>query len=115
GTVPEPITVLNARAVDRLTAAVRARPLLAPKKGKGIRVGEATDAYFADRNRQRRSALTGQTVNQSRATLRMFAEFTRDAPLDSIRRNDVASFLSTLAEMDPSYGKRSSAKKMKFD
>ena len=115
GTVPEPITVLNARAVDPLTAAVRARPLLPPKKGKGIRVSEATDAYFADRNRQHRSALTGQTVNQSRATLRMLAEFTRDAPLDSIKRNDVASFLSTLADMDPSYGKRSSAKKMKFD
>jgi hypothetical protein len=75
GAVPQPISVLNARAVDPLTAAVRARPLLAPRRGDGIRVSEATNEYFADRNRQRRSAWTGQTVNQSRATLWMFAEF----------------------------------------
>jgi len=115
GAVPEPISVLNARAVDPLTAAVAPRPLLAPRQGKGIRVNEATDAYFADRNRQRRSAWTGQTVNQSRATLRMFAEFTRDSPLNSIKRNDVANFLANLARMSPAYGKRSSAKKMRFD
>lgn len=70
---------------------------------------------FSDRNRQRRSAWTGQTVNQSRATLRMFAEFTRDVPLNSIKRNDVASFLANLARMSPAYGKRSSAAKMRFD
>ncbi len=115
GTVPDPITVLNARAVDPITAVVRERPLLAPKQGKAMRVSEAADAYFADRNRQRRSALTGQTTNQSRATLRMLSEFTRDAPLDAIKRTDVAAFLSALANMNPSYGKRSSAKKMKFD
>ena len=50
GAVPEPISVLNARAVDPLTAAVAPRPLLAPRQGKGIRVNEATEAYFADRN-----------------------------------------------------------------
>jgi hypothetical protein len=75
GAIPEPVSVLNARAVDPITAVVRARPLLAPKKGKGIRVSEAASAYFADRNRQHRSAWTGQTTNQSRATLRMLAEF----------------------------------------
>jgi hypothetical protein len=56
GAVPDPISVLNTRAVDPLTAAVRSRPLLTPKQSKGIRVSEATDAYFADRNRQSRKA-----------------------------------------------------------
>lgn len=114
GDVPEPIHILNARAVDPLTADVAPRPVLAPRQGKGMRVSEAAEAYLDHRNRQRRSALTGQTTNQSRATLRMFAEFTRDAPLASITRNDVASFLSNLARIDPDYGRRSSAKKMTF-
>ena len=115
GAVPEPASVLNSRAVDPLTAVVQARPLLAPRQGKGIRVSEATKEYLADRNRRRGSAWTGQTINQARATLRMFAEFTRDAPLNSIRRKDVADFLASLARMSPSYGKRSSAKKLTFD
>jgi len=115
GGVPEPISVLNARAVDPLTAIVSPRALLAPRQGEGVRVSEAAKSYFADRNRQRSSALTGQTTNQSRATLRLFSEFTRDAPLSAIKRRDVADFLSNLARINPSYGRRSSAKKLKFD
>jgi hypothetical protein len=65
GQVPEPLSVLNARAVDPFTATVQPRAQLAPKQGKAIRVSEAAKAYIADRNRDRSTAWTGQTLNQA--------------------------------------------------
>lgn len=110
GQVPEPVSVLNARAVDPLTAVVRPRLRLAPRQGKGIRVSEAAEAYIAHRNRERRGAWTGQTNGQARTTFRLFTEFTRDAPLNTITRHDVSSFLSALSQLDPNYGRRSAGK-----
>ena len=108
--VPEPVSVLNARAVDPLTAAVRQRPRLSPKQGKGVRVSEAAEAYIAHRNREKKSQWTEQTKGQARTTFRLFSEFTRDAPLEGISRNEVDTFLSTLAKLDPNYGRHSAGK-----
>jgi len=110
GAVPEPVGTLNAKAVDPLTAAIRPRNRLSLKQGKGIRVSEASEAYIASRNRERRGAWTGQTRGQVRTTFRLFKEFTRDASLDSIIRNDIASFLSALSRLDPNYGRHNSGK-----
>jgi integrase len=112
GAIPEPLAVLNAHAVDPLTAKVPPPTRLAPKQGSAIRVDEAAAAYIADRNRERRGAWTGQTLNQFQTTLRFFGEFTRNAPLDAITRKDVASFLTTIGQLDPNYGRRNAAKKL---
>jgi integrase len=73
-------------------------------------VSEAAEAYIAYHNRERRSGWTGQTHGQARTTFRLFREFTRDAPLEAITRNDIADFLSTLSLLDPNYGRRSAGK-----
>ncbi len=110
GEISEPVSVLNARSVDPITAEVARPTRLAPKKGKGLRISEAATAYIADRNRQRQSAWTGQTLNQAQTTLRLFADFTRDAPLATVTRNEVASFLNAIGQLDPNYGRRAGAK-----
>lgn len=112
GEIPEQLSVLNARAVDPITAALRPQARLAPRQSKGLKVAEAGNAYITDRNRHRRGAWTGQTMNQSRATLRLFTEFSRDASLQTITRGDVAKFLSTIAQLDPNYGRRSATEKL---
>jgi integrase len=110
GAVPEPISVLNAKAVDPLTSVIKPKAYLAPKRGDGIRVGDAASGYIGDRNRRRRGAWTGQTQNQARTTFRLFKEFTRDAPLAEITRNEVAAFLNTIGQLDPHYGRRGATK-----
>lgn len=107
GQSPEPIGVLNAIAVNPVTGALPPAPLLYPKKGTGIRVHEAAAAFIEERARPKKGGWTKQTCNQASATLRLFEEFTRNAPLQSITRADVASFLATLSRFDPSYGRRS--------
>jgi len=108
GEVPEPVSALNARAVDPITAAVRQRPRLSPKQGKGIRLSEAAEAYIVHRSRERH--WTEQTKGQARTTFRLFGEFSRDAPLAAIARSDIDEFLSKLARLDPNYGRHSAGK-----
>jgi integrase len=106
GASQEPVPVLNGRAIDPLTAEV-ARPSRLPhRKGEGLRVSEAVKLYVAERNREKKRAWTAQTLRQVQGTFRLFVDFTRDAPLASIIRKDIAAFLSALAELDPSYGRK---------
>ena len=112
GQVPEALPVLNSRAIDALTATVRLQTHLSPMKGGGIRVSEAATAYIADSNRERRTAWTSQTRNQVEGTLCLFADFTRDAPLAAITRENVADFLAAIGGLDPNYGRRSTEKNM---
>lgn len=107
GEAQEPVPVLNGRAIDPLTAEVALPALLPVRKGKGLRVSEAAKAYVAERNRQQKKAWTGQTLKQAQVTLRLFTDFTRDAPLTSIDREDVANFLAKIATLNPGYGRRS--------
>jgi integrase len=115
GQVPEPVSALNARSVDPITATPLPRTRIAPRQGKGPRVSEAASAYIAERNRQRRTAWTGQTLNQAQTTFRLFADFTSDAPIDTIKRSDVASFLTAIARLDPNYGRRITGKKLSLE
>jgi integrase len=105
GDAQEPVPVLNGHAIDPLTAEVALPARLPHRKGKGLRVSEAAKFYVAKRNRDKKNAWTGQTRKQAQATLRLFADFTRDAPLASVTRKDVAAFLSGLAKLGPGYGR----------
>lgn len=114
GETISPVPVLDPSAVDPITAAVRLPTRLTPKHGPGIRVSDAAEGYVAEKTVPRRGAWTGQTAGQARATLRFFEEFTSNRPLAEIARADVAKFLSNLASLDPSYGRRSAYKRMTF-
>jgi hypothetical protein len=115
GEIPEPESIMNARAMDPITGEVQPPRHLSPRTGKSLRIKEAAAAYIADRNRQRRSAWTEQTLSQAETTLRLFAEFMRDAPIETITRSDVAAFLATIATLNPHYGRRINGKQLKLD
>ncbi len=114
GEILKPVSVLNARAIDPITAEVARPKRPSPKKGNALRVSEAAAAYVADRNREKRSGWTAQTRNQAETTLRLFADATRDAQIDAISRRDVADFLEKIASLDKNYG-RHAMKKLSLD
>ncbi|HKU65957.1 MAG TPA: site-specific integrase [Rhizomicrobium sp.] len=106
GETPDPISVFNPRAIDPITNEVRLPTKPAAKVGKAVRFSEAVEAYIADRNRQKKTAWTAQTLGQMRVTFRLFEKFCRDAPLDAMERSDVADFLDKLGGLNPAYGRR---------
>ena len=112
GIAPQPVGTLNARAVDPISGTVRQPIRPAPSTSAGIRIHDAGEVYIADRNRNQRGAWTAQTRNQTQATFRLFEEFTRNAPLPTITRANVAAFLSTLSRLHPNYGRHSGTGKM---
>lgn len=107
GAIPEPVQVLNSKAVDPVTAALRPVTRLSPIDGPGLRVKEAADGFIAERNRLQEDAWTAQTLHQARATFRFFDQFTSNRPLVDIKRKDIANFLTAIAGLDPNYGRRS--------
>lgn len=107
-----PISVLNARAIDPITAEVQLPNRLPSRKGKGLRIKEATVAYIAHQTRNGDNTWTEQTRGQVETTLRLFADFTRDAPIETVTRREVAEFLAAIAKLDPLYGRRSSEKEL---
>jgi integrase len=110
----KPVSVLNARAVDPITAEVARPKGPSPKKGTALRVSEAAATYLADRNREKKSRWTEQTRNQAETTLRLFADATKDAQIDTISRREVADFLNKIASLDKNYG-RHAMKKLSLD
>lgn len=108
GDIPSRPPVLHPKAIDPVAGKVRVPESLGPRQGKGLRVEAATEAYLSGQT------WTGQTRGQAKATLRFFKEFTRDAPLETITRKDVAAFLTALARLDPNYGRRSAHEDLKF-
>lgn len=112
GVAPQPLGIIDVRAVDPITGAVAQPVRPTPKQGGGIRVREAGEAYVAEKSRRQRGAWTAQTRSQAEATLRLFEEHVRNAPLQSITRANVASFLAIMAKLDPNYGRHSSTGKM---
>ncbi len=100
------LPILNPHAIDPITNELRLPTKLAARTGKSVRFGEAVEAYIADRNRQKKTAWTAQTLGQMRVTFRLFEKFVRNAPIDAIMRSDVADFLEKLSGLDPTYGRR---------
>ena len=85
------------------------QPVRRNRHGIAPEVSKAANAYIAERQRDNTARLTAQTANQMRATFRLFANHTEDAPLDSINREDAASFLDAIAGLHPHYGRRPGA------
>ena len=70
------------------------------------------EVFLAERQRDKSAQLTAQTASQHRATYRLFADYTQDAPLDGITRDDAVGFLDTIARLHPHYGRRPGAAKL---
>lgn len=110
----EPVGTLNTIAVNPITATIPVPALLPPKDGKGIRVNEAAKAFIASHMPPNDEPWTKQTRNQAAATLRLFEDFTRNAPLRFISSEDVKAFLLKLSGLDPNYGRYSGHGKLTF-
>lgn len=81
------------------------------RHGTAPRVSEAGETFLAERQRDRSARLTAQTAAQHRATFRLFTDFTNDAPLDAVTRDDAVGFLDTIAVLHRHYGRRPGAAK----
>ncbi len=79
------------------------------RHGTAPKISEAANAFIAERQRDKTARLTAQTANQMQATFRLFTDHTGNAPLDSINREDAVSFLDTIADLHPHYGRRPGA------
>ena len=105
GRVPPPKPILNPKAFDVLTGEPLQGTRLAPMKGVSIRVRQATKEFLDASYTGRSQGWTEQTRRQTKVSLRFFADFTKDAPLDSVTRQNVAAFIEALAKLHPDYGK----------
>ena len=112
----EAVLKAQAAAIAMLERGIEPPPLkghLARRNRKGTapKISEAADSFITERQRDKSARLTTQTANQMQATFRLFSDYTHDAPLDSITRDDAASFLDTIAGLHPHYGRRPGASK----
>lgn len=106
GGVPPATPILNTKAFDILTGEPLQPTRLPQQKGVAIRVRQATKEYLDASITDRPHGWTQQTRRQTKVTLRFFADFTKDAPLDSITRQNIAAFIEALSKLHPDYGKR---------
>jgi integrase len=106
GGVPPATPILNTKAFDILTGEPLQPTRLPQQKGVAIRIRQATKEYLDATLTGRSHGWTEQTRRQTKVTLRFFADFTKDAPLDSITRQSVAAFIEALSKLHPDYGKR---------
>jgi len=88
------------------------QPPLRRRHGTAPRISEIGKTFLAERQRDKSARLTAQTAAQHRATFRLFSDYTQDAPLDSIMRDDAVGFLDTIAGLHPHYGRRPGAAKL---
>jgi integrase len=114
GGIPPAAPVLNTKAFDVLTGEPLKPTHLPQQKGVAIRVRQATNQYLDATYTGRSQGWTKQTRRQTKVSLRFFADFTKDAPLDSVTRQNVAAFIDALSKLDPVYGKRGEDK-LDFD
>jgi len=80
-----------------------------PNNGAALRIAKAGKSYMIERQRDPNAALSKQTAAQVEATFRLFADFTGDARLDEVRRQDAAGFLDTIAGLHRHYGRQRGA------
>jgi integrase len=88
------------------------QPVRRKRRGTAPRISEVGEVFLAERQRDKSAQLTAQTASQHRATYRLFADYTQDAPLDDITRDDAVGFLDTIAGLHPYYGRRPGAAKL---
>ena len=74
---------------------LKGQPVRRKRHGTAPRVSDASESYLAERQRDPSASVTAQTAAQHRATYRLFSDYTQDAPLDSITRDDAVGFLDT--------------------
>lgn len=91
--------------------ALNGRQIRRNRQGTAPKISEAGETFLTERQRDKSARLTTQTENQMRATFRLFRDYTHDAPLDTITRDDAAKFLDTIAGLHPHYGRRPGASK----
>ena len=73
-------------------------------------ISEAAALFIDELQRDPNAKLTEQTIKQNEAVYRLFKDFTKDAPLTAIDRSIAASFLNTIAKLDPHWGRSPKAK-----
>ena len=93
---------------------LKGQPIRRKRHGSAPNVSEAAESFIAERQRDKTARLTAQTANQMQSTFRLFKDHTGDAPLDSINREDAASFLDTIAGLHKHYGRRPGAADLKL-
>jgi integrase len=91
---------------------IKGQPVRRNRHGTAPKISEAAESFITERQRDKTARLTAQTANQMQATFRLFADHTGDAPLDSINRDDAATFLDTIAGLHRHYGRRPGAAKL---
>ena len=91
---------------------LKGQPVRRKRHGTAPRVSNASESYLAERQRDPSASVTAQTAAQHRATYRLFSDYTQDAPLDSITRDDAVGFLDTIAGLHPHYGRRPGVAKL---
>jgi integrase len=119
GGVPPAKPVLNTKAFDVLTGEPLQPTRLSPQKGVAMRIRQAASKYLDTSYTGRSHGWTEQTRRQATVTLNFFADFTQDATLDAVTRQNVIAFIDALSTLDPKYGKRKGDKhkdkKLDFD
>ncbi len=106
GGIPPAAPVLSTKAFDALTGEPLQPIRSSPQKGTAMRIRQAASKYLDSSYAGRSQGWTEQTRRQTTVSLNFFADFTKDAPLDAVTRQNVAAFIETLAKLDPNYGKR---------
>jgi len=98
--------VFNSKLVDPTTGKANKRQKR-PKAGDPDtpRFLELTELYIAEITRDPDHSLTNQTILQSQATYRMFAEYFDDPPITSITRQDASKFLDDIATLNPNWSR----------
>ncbi len=94
---------------------LKGQPIHRKHQGTAPKISDASESYLAERQRDPNAQLTAQTAAQHRATFRLFSDYTQNAPLDSITRDDAVGFLDTIAGLHPHYGRRPGAAKLSLN
>jgi len=97
--------------IDRVTLKPVAMLPRAKIIGKGgPKFSDVVAAFMADRQRDPKSALIGQSEQQYRMTFRLFEEFTHNAPVAAIDRGVADAFIEALGKLPPAWGKAKETK-----
>lgn len=110
---PADIVPEVAAALDGIKSAMSGKREV-PKE-YGTPFSELAKAYLHDRQRDASSKLTMQTVSQMEATYRLFRDHIADAPLATVDRKTVTSFLDKVKRLDPNWGRSPQTKSRTLD
>ena len=102
-------TVMDGKVPPEWMATQRVRRV------SGTTVREAAQRYQDERERDPAARMTEQTVGQTRATLRLFADVHGDDAMAGVDREDASNFLDKLGTLDPHYGRSGKAKGLSLD